>query len=245
MTEIGAACRLPVPTAHRIVVALAAHGFLVRDDDSKRFRLGPAAIALGRAALSANDLPSVAAQLLPRLTAVTGETSLLTVPIAGRDGAVCLLRFESPHPLRLSVEPGRQLPLHAGASQKVILAYLPEADRDRVVNGELEQFCRNTLDSPQSLMDEIATIRERGWAYSLEETNLGVWGVAIALLDSAGCAVAAIGIAGPQARLTRAIVKSSLAATRAVALEMASALGLTSSCTSSTLPPGLVVRTAR
>jgi IclR family transcriptional regulator, acetate operon repressor len=241
MTEISAACDLPVPTAHRIVVALARHRFLVRDPDSKRFRLGPAAIALGRAALAANDLPTIAANLLPRLTAETQETSLLTVPMAGHDGAVCLLRVESPHPLRLSVEPGHRLPLHAGASQKVILAYLPEADRDRIVNGELEHLCRNTLETRQSVMDEIATIRERGWAYSLEETNLGVWGVAIALLDAAGYAVAAVGVAGPQVRLTRGIVKTSLAATQAVVLEMAGSLSLTSSCTSPTLPSRLAL----
>jgi DNA-binding IclR family transcriptional regulator len=244
-TEIGAACGLPVPTAHRIVVALAAHGFLVRDADSKRFRLGPAAIALGRAALSANDLPTVAASLLPRLTAETKETSVLTVPIDDRDGAVCLLRFESPHPLRLSVEPGRRLPLHAGASQKAILAYLPEADRERVAHGTLEHFCRSTLSTSAEVLDEIAVIRKRGWAYSLEETNPGVWGIAIALLDGAGHAVAAVGVAGPQVRLTRDTVRSSLEATQRIALEMASLLGLTSSCRSLTVPSRLSMRSSR
>jgi DNA-binding IclR family transcriptional regulator len=244
-TEIGAECGLPVPTAHRIVVALATHGFLVRDPSSKRFRLGPSAISLGRAALSANDLPTVAAQLLPRLTVETQETSLLTVPIADHEGAVCLLRFESPHPLRLSVEPGRRLPLHAGASQKAILAYLPEADRERVAHGKLEQFCRNTLGTPQTVMDEIAVIRKRGWAYSLEETNAGVWGVAIALLDGAGYAVAAVGVAGPQVRLTRTTVKNSLEATQDVAVEMATSLGLTSSCTSLAVPARLALRPSR
>jgi DNA-binding IclR family transcriptional regulator len=244
-TEIGAECGLPVPTAHRIVVALATHGFLVRDPDSKRFRLGPAAIALGRAALSANDLPTVASSLLPRLTAVTEETSLLTVPIADNDGVVCLLRFESPHPLRLSVEPGHRLPLHAGANQKAILAFMPEDDRERVAHGKLEQFCRNTLDTPKAVLDEIAVIRKRGWAYSLEETNPGVWGIAIALLDGSGHAVAAIGVAGPQVRLTRDSVKTSLQATQDVALDMASSLGLTSSCTSPIVPSRLALRPSR
>jgi IclR family transcriptional regulator, acetate operon repressor len=244
-TEIGAACGLPVPTAHRIVVALATHGFLVRDPESKRFRLGPAAIALGRAALSANDLPTVAASLLPRLTAETEETSLLTVPIDDRDAAVCLLRFESPHPLRLSVEPGRRLPLHAGASQKAILAYLPEADRKRVARGKLERFCRSTLSTSKDVFNEVEVIRKRGWAYSLEETNPGVWGIAIALLDGAGHAVAAVGVAGPQVRLSRDTVRSSLEATQRVASEMASMLGLTSSCMSLAVPSRLQMRPAR
>lgn len=244
-TEIGQACGLPVPSAHRIVIALSAHGFLVRDQSSKRFRLGPAAIALGRAALSASDLPTVASSLLPRLTADTEETSLLTVPTAGHRGAVCLLRYESPHPLRLAVEPGRQLPLHAGASQKAILAYLPEEDQERVASDRLERFCQSTLDTREAVLNEIKSIRTRGWAYSLEETNVGVWGVAIALLNNTGTAVAAVGVAGPQVRLTRETVKSSLEATQAVATEMAASLGLTSSCKSIKVPARLAIRTAR
>lgn len=244
-TEISQECGLPVPTVHRIVVALSAHGYLVRDLASKRFRLGPAAIALGRAALSANDLPTVASSLLPQLTADTEETSLLTVPTVERDGTVCLVRVESPHPLRLSVEPGRHLPLHAGANQKAILAFLPEEDQERVLASPLEKYYLRTIDTADALRAEIETIRTRGWAYSLEETNAGVWGVAIALLDAAGNAVAAVGIAGPQVRLSRAMVRTSVEATQRVANEMATSLGLISSCTGDIVVPArLAVRSA-
>jgi DNA-binding IclR family transcriptional regulator len=228
-TELSNVSGLPVPTAHRIVVALHRHNFLARDASTKRFRLGPAAIALGRAALSSTDLPTVAGRLLPGLTADTEETSLLTVLADHNDASVCLLRVESPHPLRLSVEPGRALPLHAGASQKVLLAYLPEPDRERVVQGPLEKLCGRTIDTPDALRAEIERIRERGWAQSFEETNSGVWGVAVALLDATGHAVAAVGVAGPQVRASRAIVERGIRSTAAVAAEIASALGLRSS----------------
>lgn len=228
-TELSGVSGLPVPTTHRIVVALQRHGFLVRDPATKRFRLGPAAIALGRAALSSADLPTVAGKLLPRLTKTTEETSLLTVLSDVEDTSVCLLRVESPHPLRLSVEPGRALPLHAGASQKSLLAYLPEAGRERIASGPLERFCANTLDTREALLGEIERIRSRGWSYSFEETNVGVWGVAVALLDASGHSVAAVGIAGPQVRATRASVQQGVRATAEVAAEMATALGLTSS----------------
>jgi DNA-binding IclR family transcriptional regulator len=228
-TELSGVSGLPVPTTHRIVVALQRHGFLVRDPATKRFRLGPAAIALGRAALSSADLPTVAGKLLPRLTKTTEETSLLTVLSDVEDTSVCLLRVESPHPLRLSVEPGRALPLHAGASQKSLLAYLPEAARERIASGPLERFCANTLDTREALLAEIERIRSRGWSYSFEETNVGVWGAAVALLDASGHSVAAVGIAGPQVRATRASVQQGVRATAEVAAEMATALGLTSS----------------
>jgi len=228
-TELSGASGLPVPTTHRIVVALQRHGFLMRDPVTKRFRLGPAAIALGRAALSSADLPAVAGRLLPGLTQRTEETSLLTVLSDGRDRSVCLLRVESPHPLRLSVEPGRALALHAGASQKALLAFLPEAELERVVSGPLERFCVNTLVSREELLAEVGRIRARGWSHSFEETNAGVWGVAVALLDGSGHSVAAVGIAGPQVRAGRLVVERGVQATAQVAEEMAAALGLVSS----------------
>jgi IclR family transcriptional regulator, acetate operon repressor len=228
-TELSSVSGLPVPTTHRIVVALQRHGFLVRDPATKRFRLGPAAIALGRAALSSTDLPTIAGRLLPRLTQITEETSLLTVPSDVGDTSVCLLRVESPHPLRLAVHPGRALPLHAGASQKSLLAYLPEADRERVAGGDLEKFCANTLASRESLLAEIERIRARGWAHSFEETNAGVWGVAVALLDGSGHSVASVGIAGPQVRATTESVARGVRATAEIAGEIATALGLTCS----------------
>jgi DNA-binding IclR family transcriptional regulator len=225
-TEIGTRCNLPVPTAHRIVLALQRHGLLVRDPVTKRFRLGPMAIDLGRAALSANDLPSIAANVLPQLTAETEETSLLTVLSEARDSSVCLMRVESPHPLRLAVAPGRSLPLHAGASQKILLAYLPEAQRKQIGKQPLTKFCDATLSRASDLHAELARIRETGWSYSFQETNIGVWGVAVALLDGPENPVAAIGVAGPEVRLTKSMLGRSLAATKRAADKIAAALGL-------------------
>ena len=229
-TELSSVSGLPVPTAHRIVVALQRHDFLARDPHTKRFRLGPAAIALGRAALSSADLPTVAGKLLPALTAKTEETSLLTVLDDSGTTSVCLLRVESPHPLRLSVQPGRHLALHAGASQKVLLAYLPESERERIAQMPLEKFCRRTIDTTEELLAEIERIRQQGWACSFEETNAGVWGIAVALIDSAGHSVAAVGVAGPQVRASQAGVEQCVRATAEAAGEIATRLGLESSC---------------
>jgi IclR family acetate operon transcriptional repressor len=235
--EISNRSGLPVPTAHRILLALNRHAFLVRDPASKRFRLGPAAIALGRSALSSNDMLTVAGRLLPQLTARTEETSLLTLPTDERDASICLLRVESPHPLRLSVQPGRVLPLHAGANQKALLSFLPPADRERVAGGSLEKFCRLTLSTRKAVLAEIEQIRGRGWAFSFEETNPGVWGVAIALVDQAGDAVAAVGVAGPQVRFSRSVLEKAVRVTGDTAAELASALGLTSTLTSTIVVP--------
>jgi DNA-binding IclR family transcriptional regulator len=225
-SEVARAAGLPVPTAHRILVALTGRQYLARDELTRRFRLGPAALALGDRARPMPDLRQAAVPVLRRLARETDETALLTVPNDERDRSVCLERVESSQPLRLSVEPGRRLPLHAGASQKALLAFLAEDEIDRVLAPPLEQVCHATIVDAKDLSANLHEIRDRGWAFSLEETNVGVWGVAVPLLDGQRLAVAALGLAGPSARLSPDEVGDHLERLRNGAAEVAVPLGL-------------------
>lgn len=225
-TEVARAAALPVPTAHRILTVLRRRSFVVRDEDTKRFRLGPGALDLGERARAALDLRLLAHPVLERLARETGETALLTVPNESRDRSVCLDRVESPHPLRLAVLPGRQLPLHAGAMQKALLAFLPEEDRARVLEGPLDKLCRGTLTDPRKLRADLEEIRRRGFAVSVEETNVGAWGVAVPILAEDGRLVASIGLAGPSARMSQGLLRRYVVSLRTGAEEIARALGL-------------------
>jgi DNA-binding IclR family transcriptional regulator len=225
-SEVARAAGLPVPTAHRILAALARRRYVARDERTRRFRLGPAALALGDRARAMLDLRQIALPVLRRLARETDETALLTVPSGDGGRSVCLERVESSQPLRLSVEPGRRLPLHAGASQKALLAFLAEDEIERVLAAPLERICHATIGDPTALRADLGAIRDRGWALSLEETNVGVWGVAVPLLDEQRLAVAAIGLAGPSARFSPATVGDHVERLGARALELAAPLAL-------------------
>jgi IclR family KDG regulon transcriptional repressor len=224
-TEVARALGLPVPTVHRILSALARRGYVSQHEETKRFRLGIAALQLGDRARSVVDLRSVSLPSLRRLTRDTGETALLTGLTPRQDRGVCLERVESAQPLRLSVTPGRQLPLHAGASQKVLMAYMEPDAIERVLATPLEHFCHNTLTDPGLLRAELERIRACGWASSFEETNLGVWGLAVPILDGRGTVVCAVGIAGPSARLAQERIAELVERIHSSAEEIAHALG--------------------
>ena len=224
-TDVARALDLPVPTAHRILTALARRGYVSQHEETKRFRLGVAALHLGDRARAVVDLRSVALPALRRLSRDTGETSLLTVLTPRSDKSVCLERVETSQPLRLSVTPGRQLPLHAGASQKVLMAYMDAEALDRAVAHPLEHLCHNTITDPGLLREELGRIREAGWASSFEETNLGVWGLAVPILDTTGAIVCAVGIAGPSARLAQERIGDLIHRIHDDAEEIALALG--------------------
>ena len=112
-----AATRLPRATAHRLAVALEAHG-LVRRDDEGRFALGLRLVGLGRAASEALPIAAVATPALERLRDETGESAQLYVREADR--RVCVLSLESPHGLRTIVPVGAALPLGVGSAGRIL-----------------------------------------------------------------------------------------------------------------------------
>lgn len=228
-TEAARARGLPVPTVHRILSALQRHGYVARDEETRRFRLGSSAIELGRLARAAMGLRSVSMPILERLATETGETALLTALNRDRTRSVCLDRVESQNDLRLLVEPGRQNLLHAGASQKALLSFMNEEEIESVINAGLPRLCRATITDPVELRQCLDEIRKRGWATSYEETNLGVWGIAVTLLDNKGSVVAAVGLAGPRVRMPRAKVGIVLEVVRNGAGDIAGTLGLKTS----------------
>src|SRR5439155_8920434 len=80
---------------------------------------------------------------------------------------------------------------------------------------------------PTLMREELATIRRRGWASSYEETNLGVWGVAVPVLGLRGDVVCAVGIAGPSARLTAERVRDDVGRIHEATTDIARTLGMT------------------
>ena len=199
--ELGEATSLPVSTLHRIVSVLKRHGLMIQDPDSKKYRLGYGAIELGRRAAAGLPVRQMAEPEMRRLASETSETIVLTVLNDAHDRSICVERIESRHGLRLHLEVGSVSYLHAGASSKVLLAYLPEDDVDELVRRTgLPALGKNTITDVAALKTELAGIRKRGHAYSLEETDPDAWGVAAPILTLDDRALAAIGIAGPTSR---------------------------------------------
>ena len=201
LLELSAAAELPASTLHRIVAVLKRYGLVVQDPDSKKYRLGYAAIELGRRAAAGLPVRQVAEPWMRRLAAETGETVVLTVLNDAHDRSICVERIESRHDLRLQMQVGSVNHLHAGASSKVLLAYLPESEVDLLIRQVgLPKLAPNTITDVARLKRELASIRAKGYAASREESDEGSWGVAAPILSSDGEAVAALGIALPVSR---------------------------------------------
>ena len=115
---------LPRATAHRLAVALEAHGLLRRDEEG-RFDLGPELASLGREAALRYPLADVARPVIERLRDETGESAQLFV----REGSArrCVLSLQSPHALRWIVPEGVLFPLDVGSAGRVLSGETPPA----------------------------------------------------------------------------------------------------------------------
>ncbi|QXC63075.1 helix-turn-helix domain-containing protein [Aquihabitans sp. G128] len=122
LAELVAATGISRATAHRLAVALEAHG-LLRRDDAARFALGPRLVGLGHAAAAGWPIAEVARPALLALRAETGESVQLYV----RDGEhrVCVVSLESPHELRTIVTEGARLPLEVGSAGRILAGAAP------------------------------------------------------------------------------------------------------------------------
>jgi IclR family transcriptional regulator, acetate operon repressor len=186
-------------TAHRLLGALRRRGFVMQDRPNGAYRPGPALNEVGIAAINRIDIRRVARPVLEELRDQTQETASLAV----LEGAT--IRFvdcmESPRSVRVGNRTGVVRHAHASAVGKAILAELPTIDVERrYPTDDLAPNTASSLTDRAALLAELAETRARGYALNWEESADGISAVAVALHDSAGTPLAAIGIAAPSSR---------------------------------------------
>lgn len=192
--ELSALLETPVSTVYRYLRTLTAFGFVDRRDG--RYLLGPRLVIGSGSNVTSELLIRVADPVLRFLVTETGETAVVMRRIGL--SAVCLHQVESPNALRVALEPGAALPLHAGAINRVLLAYaLPEIV-DEVVGSGLEAV---TPDTPTEavLRETLAEIRASGVGRSEGELVSGSVGIGAPIFRDGGI-VGAIGVVGPLER---------------------------------------------
>jgi DNA-binding IclR family transcriptional regulator len=222
VSEIARELEMPTATAHRIIRALEGRSYLTRIDS--RYRLGFAAVDLGRRAMASVDLRSRLAPVLRDLSRATGETVLLNVYDETHHGSLCIDRIEATHDLRLTIQIGRVTPIHAGASAKALLAFLDEPIIAEALAQPMEKLAPGTIMDTDELRKELARIRRRGWASSYEENNAGAWGLAAPVLVNRQ-PVASVGLAAPTARYSKSTVRDLARLVLAAAREGEAKLG--------------------
>lgn len=226
VTEIAKQIGISKSTASRILSTFQAQE-LVLKVAGRRYQLGPKILQWASTFIANADIGIVALPYLWELRKRTGETA--SVFVRRGDRRVCIQRVQSFHGIRHVLEIGEQLPLHAGAAGKVLLAYMPEEERrDFLRRATLGEFTPRTITSVSELEKELAKIREEGAAVSYEERVPLAASVAAPVRDYKGDVVAAVCISGPMSRLRGNKLQHYIPLLKDVAAQISRRLGFSS-----------------
>jgi IclR family transcriptional regulator, KDG regulon repressor len=197
--QVARTSALPVSTVHRILVNLETAGYL-NCNAQGTYHLGVACFAIGQAALGQLDVRRLSLPYLLQLNQQTRETIHLTI----RHGlsAVYVEKIDSPEQLRIHSRIGAAVPLYCTAVGKVMLAYMPESERDKILGQlELKRMTANTVGNLQELQTELQRVRKNGYACDMEEHELHIRCIAAPIWDHTGSVQCSLSITAPVMRM--------------------------------------------
>lgn len=208
VSEISKKLGFSQSKTYRLIRTLTRYGLLQEENGTAKYVLGLNVCRLGLVARNQIRVPEVARPFMKELSLVTRETVLLTA-VNGTTGIV-LERVESEQPIRFSLfQPGATIPLHCGASSKILMAFLREEDWDRIIQKEgLKRYTSHTITDGDQLKTHLRQIRKRGYAFSDQEIDQDVRAVAAPILNGSGELVAGLSVAGPLYRIPKKKVSS-------------------------------------
>lgn len=212
---------LPLPTTYRLLAALAEHGMLERD--GVRYRLGIELLHLGARVAEGFDLRRQVLPHLKWLNETTGENAELYV--RRQECRVPIEILHSSKGLRPVMQLGAAMPLHQGAAGRVLVAWLPDAERDGLIEASARRFSGGEPYDARNLRERLGRARLEGWAVSEGERLSGAASIAAPIFDAGGTVAGAIGLSAPALRLTSEQRRVFAPLVREAARRASSALG--------------------
>src|SRR5215210_698927 len=171
VTEVANEISIHKSTAYRLLTTLKDRGLVEQDAASEKYRLGFGLVLLASTVTADLDVLRCARPVCERLSERTQET--VTVAVLEDDDAVVIHQTVSKSSA-LSVDwTGRHTPIHATAAGQIFLSHMPEDQRHRFFRGPLERFTENTILDPATLQERARETREKGYAYTVEELEIG------------------------------------------------------------------------
>jgi DNA-binding IclR family transcriptional regulator len=195
LDQLAAALGVHKTTVLRLLRTLAEEHFVFRDG-SNRYHLGARIHELSSRGLDQREVRGIAAPHLARFNREHGRTTHLS-ELSGTE-IVYIDKFESHDHVRMASRIGLRAPVHSTAAGKVLVADLPPAELDALLDGlTYPRATANTLTDRASYLAELAQVREQGWAHDREENEPSINCIGAPVRGAAGRAVAAVSVSVP------------------------------------------------
>ena len=195
--EIARRLALSPTIVQRLVNSLATRGYIEKNSETARYRLGYRSLSLAANGEHGFDYAVAARRELEKLAHESRLNGFVSVLRGGR--AIYLLAVQADGPVAIKVSPGSEMPLHSTSAGKVLLASLGDGEAQKLVGGRrLAAITPHTITDPAVLIASLAKVRRQGFATVAEENIPGVLSVGAPIHDRGGAVVAALSVAFPK-----------------------------------------------
>lgn len=196
ISEIQEELSQPKSTVFRILKTMENGNFIQKNADNHRYSLGFQFFRLGSIYQNQLDFRTTALPIMQKIVDESSETVELN--IIDQLSRVCIEKIDSPLDVRNFVRVGERKPLHLGASGKILLAFLDNAERERVLRLLEEKHDLQLM----NFKKELKRIQEKGYSFTKGERVPGSFAIAAPILGAGGELVASVTLAGPIQRLS-------------------------------------------
>jgi DNA-binding IclR family transcriptional regulator len=196
--ELAKKCEMSHSVVQRILSTFEKKGFLMKDPQTLKYELGISFWEYGQMVQEKIHLDDLIHPILERISKKGGESVFFTV-LDGREG-VCMDIAESEQNIKYAISIGSRTQLYAGASNKVIMAFLPYDQQAMIIDKGLKPVTSHTIVNEEKLKKDLIDIRQKGWCYSVGEYTESVFGIAIPLFNYRNEVFSSLTISGPAYR---------------------------------------------
>nr|WP_289036961.1 IclR family transcriptional regulator [uncultured Allobacillus sp.] len=196
LKEIAETAKLPKATAYRLLSSLEQEDFLARDPEPNgKYRLGLRLLELGNLVADQLDIRKIAKPYMEELGEEINEAVHLV--IQNDFHATYIEKVESNRAIRLYTQVGKSSPLYIGSGPKLLLAFMNEAEQDRIFMQEPLRSIKN--DEPidqEKLQQELALIKKQGFSISYGEQDEDTVGISYPIYNHHGKVISALTVSG-------------------------------------------------
>ncbi|MDR4887614.1 IclR family transcriptional regulator [Fredinandcohnia sp. QZ13] len=222
LQQIAKETELTSSTALKILDTLQLIGYVQKDEETKKFRLGRSIIKYANKALNQTEIKDLAQPFLEKLREQTTET--VHMGILDQSSIIYITKLESFNPVSLYSRVGKAIPLYCSAMGKSILADQTDEQIEEYFNNHtLVKKTENTITTKEGFMKEIHEIRKNGYAFDNEEHEADIFCVGASITVN-GKNYGAFSVSVPKYRITdefiTQIIENVLACKRGIESEL-------------------------
>lgn len=226
LQEITVKADIPKPTAYRLLSTLESCGILYKVKETphdSRYGLGLKLLELGTLVSERLELREIALPYMETLASKLNEVVHLV--IKNQDEATYIEKVNSMRALSLHTKVGRSMPLYIGSGPKMLLAFLPMNEVERIIQGPALFTLSNHLIDKDSLREELVAIRENYYAISISEQDADTTGVSFPIFAYENKVVASLAVSGLSSRFQGERLEQIIQEGKNTALQISKQLG--------------------